>query len=93
MESGPAYTVRSKASRSSAGSSVSLAAAKARAKAEAAKAKLEFHEKETNIQMEKTKLLKKLTHSKYESNPSMKRITSWQVFMTTAVREIRSAAC
>lgn len=56
MESGPAYTVRSKASRSSAGSSVSLAAAKARAKAEAAKAKLEFHEKETNIQMEKTKL-------------------------------------
>ncbi|KAK7885901.1 hypothetical protein WMY93_025522 [Mugilogobius chulae] len=55
-EPGPAHSVRSKTSRSTASSSASLAAAKARAKAEAAKAKLEFHEKETSMQIEKAKL-------------------------------------
>ncbi|KAK7891083.1 hypothetical protein WMY93_023046 [Mugilogobius chulae] len=55
-EPGTAHSIRSKTSRSTASSSASLAAAKARAKAEAAKAKLEFHEKETSMQIEKAKL-------------------------------------
>lgn len=56
IETSPAYTIRSRVSPSSVSSSASLAVAKACAKAEAAKAKLEFLDKETDIQLQKTKI-------------------------------------